>query len=66
MPAKDPFQQDRREEFQARITALLLGEYEGSAAAELREAIDADPELRKLRDRLEKTIGLLDESAKPK
>ena len=43
MPANDPFQQDRQKEFQARITALLLGEYNGSVAAELCEAIDALP-----------------------
>ena len=65
MPANDPFQQDRQKEFQARITALLLGEYNGSVAAELCEAIDADPVLIKLRDRLEKTIGLLGETTQP-
>ena len=65
MPANDPFQQDRQKEFQARITALLLGEHEGSVAAELHEAIDADPELIKLRNRLEKTIGLLGETTRP-
>ncbi|MGY8655870.1 MAG: YfbK domain-containing protein [Verrucomicrobiia bacterium] len=65
MPANDPFQQDRQKEFQARITALLLGEYNGSVAAELCEAIDVDPVLIKLRDRLEKTIGLLGETTQP-
>lgn len=65
MPADDPFANDRRAELEARITALLLGEYEGSVAADLQEAINADPELRALHDRLQKTIGLLDVIAKP-
>ena len=65
MPTDDPFANDRRAELEARITALLLGEYEGSVAADLQEAIDADSELRALRDRLAKTIGLLDAVASP-
>ncbi len=65
MRGADPFANDRRVEMEARITALLLGEYEGSVAADLEDAIAADPNLRALRDHLQSAIGLLDVVSKP-
>jgi Mg-chelatase subunit ChlD len=47
---------------EVRITALLLGELEGAAAAELEDAIQRDPKLGRLRDRLRMTIELVQEA----
>ncbi|MEY2410519.1 MAG: hypothetical protein QOF48_3189, partial [Verrucomicrobiota bacterium] len=52
-----------REELEARITALLLGELSEEDAAALRVALDRDPELARLHDRLARTIGLMREAA---
>ncbi len=50
------------DELEAKISALLLGELEAAEAAEVRATIAADPELRRLRDRLQQTIGLVREA----
>jgi Mg-chelatase subunit ChlD len=42
---------------ESRITALLLGELEPAAAAEMRAAIAQDPELARLHDQLKETIA---------
>ncbi len=52
-----------REELEARLTALLLGELNATEAAEVRQAIENDPELARLHERLKQTIGLLREAA---
>ena len=50
------------EEFEAKISALLLGELEAAEAAEVLAAIAANPELRRTRDRLQQTIDLVREA----
>jgi Mg-chelatase subunit ChlD len=51
-----------REELELRLTALLLGELPDEEAAAWRAAIATNPELAKLHDRLEKTVGLVREA----
>lgn len=53
-----------RNEIEARLTALLLGELPENEAALLRWAIAQDSELQKLHDRLQLTVGLVREVAK--
>ncbi|MCL4178804.1 MAG: von Willebrand factor type A domain-containing protein [Verrucomicrobia bacterium] len=52
----------RPDEFEAKITALLLGELEAAEAAEVEAAIAANPDWGKLRDRLLRTIELVREA----
>jgi Mg-chelatase subunit ChlD len=51
-----------REELEARITALLLGELAAEEAASLRQAIAQDAELSRLHDRLRQAVGLVRET----
>src|SRR6185369_6731138 len=55
--------QSPREELEARLTALLLGELSGAEAATMRRAIEQDAELAQLYERLERTINLVHEAA---
>ena len=55
--------QNPRQELEARITALLLGELSTKEAAALRASIAQDPELAKLHNRLKLTIQLVRETA---
>jgi len=55
--------QPSREEIEARLTALLLGELPDDEARLLRWTIAQDPKLAKLRDQLELSIGLVREVA---
>jgi Mg-chelatase subunit ChlD/anti-sigma factor RsiW len=57
--------QPSREEIEARITALLLGELPDDEAQLLRWTIAQDLELQKLHDRLKSTIGFMHEAVKP-
>ncbi|HZV34770.1 MAG TPA: von Willebrand factor type A domain-containing protein [Verrucomicrobiae bacterium] len=60
------FTPDPRQESEARLTALLLGEITGAEAASLLETIEADPQLAALYERLKKTVVLVREvSANP-
>ena len=52
------------DEFEARITALLLGELSATEEAVVREAIAKDPVLAQLHARLQQTIGLVSEAAR--
>ena len=52
-----------REELEARLTALLLGELSADEAAAVRRAIEQNGELAKLFARLHHTIGLVRETA---
>ena len=52
-----------REELEARVTALLLGELSAAEAASMRETIAKDADLGRLRDRLSLTLDLLRETA---
>jgi Mg-chelatase subunit ChlD/anti-sigma factor RsiW len=52
-----------REELEAKVTALLLGELSAEEAASVREIIAKDAELARLRDRLSLTLDLLRETA---
>jgi Mg-chelatase subunit ChlD len=52
-----------REELEARLTALLLGELSADEAAALREIIGRDAQLAALHDRLKQTIQLVRETA---
>ncbi|MEO8429227.1 MAG: hypothetical protein ABI651_19220, partial [Verrucomicrobiota bacterium] len=52
-----------REELEARLTALLLGELSAAEAAAMRRAIDQDAQLAQLYERLERTINLVHEAA---
>src|SRR5882724_784979 len=54
--------QTPREQLEARLTALLLGEASADEAAELRQAIKDDPQLAELCHRLEETIHLVREA----
>lgn len=54
--------QSPREQLEARLTALLLGEASADEAAELRAAIQNDPGLAELYHRLEETIHLVREA----
>jgi Mg-chelatase subunit ChlD/anti-sigma factor RsiW len=51
-----------REELEARLTALLLGELSADDAAAVRQAIEQDAELAKLFARLQQTVGLVREA----
>src|SRR3954470_16648138 len=51
-----------QEEFESKITALLLGELPEQEAAALRLSIAADPELSRLHDRLKLAIDLVRET----
>lgn len=51
-----------REQLEARITALLLGELPEAEAAALQQAISHDPELAHLHDELKRTVSLLPEA----
>jgi Mg-chelatase subunit ChlD len=51
-----------REELEARLTALLLGELPAEEAASLQQAIARDAELSCLHDRLKQAIGLVRET----
>ena len=55
--------QPSREQIEARLTALLLGELPADEAALLRWAIAHDAELKKLHDQLQLAIGLVREVA---
>ena len=55
--------QTPREELEARLTALLLGELPDEDAAALREAIAHDPELAALQARLKQAVDLVRETA---
>ena len=54
--------QSPREQLETRLTALLLGELSADEAAELRAAIQNDPQLAELYHRLEETIHLVREA----
>jgi Mg-chelatase subunit ChlD len=51
-----------REEMEARVTALLLGELSAEEAAVVRQAIEQDVELAQLHERLKRTISLVGEA----
>src|SRR5437867_3529015 len=55
-----------REELEARLTALLLGELSAEEAAALRQAIGQDAELARLESQLKETIGLVREATASK
>ncbi|HEX3627335.1 MAG TPA: von Willebrand factor type A domain-containing protein [Verrucomicrobiae bacterium] len=57
-------EQPSREQIEARLTALLLGELPATEAELLRFAISRDPELQKLHDQLSSTIGFVREAMK--
>ena len=52
-----------REELEASLTALLLGELSAEKAAALREVIEHDAELVRLLERLKNTIALVRQTA---
>src|SRR5919108_4386439 len=52
-----------REELEASLTALLLGELSTEEAAALRQNLDQDAELARLYERLKQTIDLVRETA---
>jgi uncharacterized protein involved in exopolysaccharide biosynthesis len=54
-----------RQELEASLTALLLGELPAEKAAAIRELMAKDAELARLYERLEQTIGLVRETAGP-
>jgi Mg-chelatase subunit ChlD/anti-sigma factor RsiW len=54
---------EQQNHLEGKLTALLLGELPASEAFELGRAIERDPELAKLYQRLEKTIGLVKETS---
>ena len=56
--------QPSRDEIEARLTALLLGELPDDEARLLRWTISQDAELKKLHDRLQLTIGFVQATAK--
>jgi Mg-chelatase subunit ChlD len=55
-----------REELEARLTALLLGELSADEAVALRHTIEQDPELARLENQLKETIGLVRQAAASK
>src|SRR5579862_433110 len=57
------FPQNNREQLEAKLTALLLGELPPHEEAALHRAMDEDPNLAELYDRLKHTIDLVCESA---
>ena len=56
--------QPSREQIEARLTALLLGELPAAEAELLRWSIARDPELQKLHDQLKVTVGFVREAMK--
>src|SRR5947208_540848 len=52
-----------REELEVRVTALLMGELPPAEAQLLEAQIAADPELKKLHERLGEAVGLLREAS---
>lgn len=56
---------NEREEIEARITALLLGELPPEQAASLRTRVEQDPELAALHRRLEHSISMLRSASQP-
>ncbi|MGY8671684.1 MAG: YfbK domain-containing protein [Verrucomicrobiia bacterium] len=54
-----------REEQEALVVALLLGELDGELAAEVQGLIDADPELAAFQERMAKTINIVSAAAHP-
>src|SRR3569833_1259622 len=58
------FPQNERAKLEAKLTALLLGELHSDEVASLSKAMEADPELAALYERLKVTIELVRE-AKP-
>src|SRR4051812_34374294 len=60
---KTDFSQLPREEVEARITTMLLGEMPAEEAAELMEFVLRDAELLKLHDELKRTISLVTEAS---
>ncbi|HTV39306.1 MAG TPA: von Willebrand factor type A domain-containing protein [Candidatus Sulfotelmatobacter sp.] len=56
--------QPSREQIEARLTALLLGELPAAEAELLRWTISRDPELQKLHDQIKVTIGFVREAMK--
>ncbi|MBI3880999.1 MAG: von Willebrand factor type A domain-containing protein [Verrucomicrobia bacterium] len=54
--------QSPRDELEAKLTALLLGELPDAEAAELRRQLAGDAELARLHDRLAQTVGLVREA----
>jgi len=57
------FPQNEREQLEAKLTALLLGELPADEAIALGKAMERDPKLAALYERLKATIGLVRESA---
>src|SRR5213592_2025021 len=57
------FSPSPREELEARITALLLGELPANEAEMLRRRIAEEPDLVRLHEQLKQTIGLVREAA---
>jgi Mg-chelatase subunit ChlD/type II secretory pathway pseudopilin PulG len=57
------FPQNEREQLEAKLTALLLGELSADEAIEMGKAMERDPQLAALYERLKVTIGLVRESA---
>ena len=52
-----------REQLEARVLAMLLGEADAAERVELEVRLDGDPELQAYREQMEKTLGLVEESA---
>jgi Mg-chelatase subunit ChlD len=59
----DPLPPNDREELEARVTALLLGELTAEEADALRQTLAQDAELAKLHERLRVTLDLVRETA---
>lgn len=57
------FPQNEREQLEAKLTALLLGELPADEAIEIGKAMERDPELKALYEQLKVTIGLVRESS---
>src|SRR3954465_6630443 len=57
------FSENPRQQIEAQLTALLLGELSGEEATAVRGAIERDPSLAALHSQLAQTIGLLREVA---
>ncbi len=53
-----------REEAEAKITALVLGELTAAEEATVREALTADPDLQVLHDRIRRTLDLVREAVR--
>ncbi|HEY4283019.1 MAG TPA: hypothetical protein VGM62_08135, partial [Chthoniobacterales bacterium] len=57
------FSQNEHEQLEAKLTALLLGELPADEAIAMGKAMEREPELKALYERLKVTIGLVRESA---